>query len=95
MASEVIRNIRLHDGTWVEERLYESVLQQIRKALPALNQYVKYTAKRLCGKEFWDQLAKCDQINAGKCLVHMVENGLLHLSFAESNHEYPKKYQLK
>ena len=55
---------------------------------------MKYNLKVLCGAEFWKPLSDGQKRMAGRCMVHMVEVGLLPLHFAEGRHEYPKLYWL-
>jgi hypothetical protein len=90
-----IIHIPLHDGTWVEERLYNQVLQLIREIVPALEVEQVYTAKMLCGKAFWDSLKKGERIKAGKCVVDMVLKNLLPLHFAETTKANSQQYKLK
>ncbi|MER0217513.1 MAG: hypothetical protein DU481_15430 [Nitrosomonas sp.] len=83
--SHIIRYIQIHDGTWVEERFYDQILQLIKKTVPDLGFEQVYTAKKLCGKEFWDTLEKSERILAGKCVVDMVRKGRVRLRSVGTN----------
>ena len=93
--SLIIMNIQLNDGTWVEERFFNQVLQLIRDIEPALELEEIYTTKLLCGKEFWDTLEKGERINAGKCVAQMVACKALPLRFAGTSKSNSRLYQLK
>ena len=90
-----IIHIQLHDGTWVEERFYNQLLQQIRESVPALELEEVYTTKMLCGKAFWGSLGKGERICAGKCAVDMVLKNLLPLRFAGPTKANSQQYKLK
>ncbi len=92
---QIDRCILLHDGYTVLEIYYDFVRQQVDARLPDLERDASYTAKRLCGKEFWRHLNNGERRMAGRCIAYMVTRNLLPLTFAETRHEYPKKYQLK
>ncbi len=92
---QIDRYILLHDGYTILEIFYEVVRQQVDEGLPDLERDASYTAKRLCGKEFWRHLNNGERRMAGRCIAYMVTRNLLPLTFAETRHEYPKKYQLK
>ena len=91
----IIKHIQLYDGTWIEERFYNQLLQQIRESVPALELEEVYTTKMLCGKEFWDTLEKGERIKAGRCVVNMVRNNLLPFRFAGTTKANSQLYQLK
>jgi len=87
--------IKLHDGTWVDQKFYESVLQRIKTVLPTLDSGKVYKIEKLCGKDFWSQLKITDRQNAGKCLVDMVSNNCLLLCFAGKDSANSRRYRLK
>ncbi|MER2513545.1 hypothetical protein [Nitrosomonas ureae] len=93
--SLLVINIQLNDGTWVEERFYNQVLQLIRDIEPALELEEVYTTKFLCGKTFWDSLEKGERINAGKCVAQMIACKALPLCFAGTSKSNSRLYQLK
>ena len=90
-----MRMILLHDGTWVAERFYDQILQLILDVAPALEVDRYYTAKKLCGNEFWNTLKKSQRIKAGKCVVDMVRKNLLPLCFAGPTKANSQQYKLK
>lgn len=93
--SHKIIHIPLHDGTWVEERFYNQLLQQVRESVPALKLEEVYTTKILCGKAFWESLEKGERIRAGKCIAHAVARGDLPLRFAGITKANSQLYKLK
>jgi hypothetical protein len=86
--------IILCDGYTVPNTLYTNVREQVAEIIPAVERDVKYTLEMLCGREFWDQLTDGEKRIAGRCMAQMIVKGLLPLRFAETKHEYPKRYQL-
>lgn len=84
----------LHDGFTVSRDFYESIRHQLEDVLPGLVPDGKYTAKMLCGREFWGKLEANDQRMAGKCVADMVVKKLVRLTFVKWEHEFPKKYRL-
>jgi hypothetical protein len=54
-----------------------------------------YTAKKLCGKDFWDGLTSGERKQAGMCISQLVRYKLLNFLEVKGVHEYPKHYQLK
>ena len=87
--------IVLNDGLTVTEVFFSALLHQVEEIYPAMIPGVKYTLEMLCGPTFWGPLTDGQKRVAGKCMVHMVENGMLPLHFAEGRHEYPKLYSLR
>jgi hypothetical protein len=85
----------LHDGYSVSARLFDSVRQQVEEILPGVVRDHGFRLKDLCDREFWDRLNDGQRRMAGRCMAYMVVHGILPLRFADSKHEYPKRYQLK
>ena len=79
----------------VEEGFFRELFHQVDDIIPGMIPGVKYKLKVLCGRAFWDLLTDGQKRLAGKCMVYMVENGMLSLQFAEGRHEYPKLYSLR
>ena len=79
----------------VSKRLYDSVHQQVREALPVLNDFpdATFTAKQLCGVAFWGRSAKRQRL-IGKCLANAVDQGLLPLEIINRK-RFPLNYRLK
>jgi len=82
----------LNDGLTVTEVFFYELLHQVDDIRPAMIPGEKYELKVLCGKDFWSLYTNGQKKTAGRCMVHMVENGMLPLHFAEGRHEYPKLY---
>ncbi|WP_430232617.1 hypothetical protein [Nitrosomonas communis] len=89
--------VLLRDGRVVPKRLYDRIRTQVEKALPFLNPNRKYTAKKLCGRKFWDEylLFADKQRLAGRCLANMVVRNELPLEFVELTTSFSRSYQLK
>ncbi|HMW40487.1 MAG TPA: hypothetical protein PKD57_13855 [Saprospiraceae bacterium] len=94
-ASESDELIVLYEGYTVPQAFYDIIRVQIEVALPCLIPDKNYTVKALCGKEFWGMLGNGERRMAGRCAAHMIVEGCMPLRFAESRHEYPKRYKLK
>ncbi len=86
--------IKLHDGYSVTKIFYDLIMQQVVAMLPRLTRNKSYTAKKLCGKEFWGLLEKGECLIAGRSIAHMVVHGVLPLRFVKWKHEYPLHYEL-
>lgn len=93
--SLIIMHIQLNDGTWIQERLYNQVLELIREVVPALELEYSYTAEMMCGEAFWKSLEKDERINAGKCVAQMVACKALPLRFAGTSKSNSRLYQSK
>lgn len=93
--NEPIHYMVLNDGQPVTKTFFDRVRQKVNVVIPALNPVERYTAEMLCGDEFWSALDNGERRLAGRCLAHMVNEDLLPLRVAESNHEYPKYYSPK
>jgi len=89
----VLDPIELDDGRLVDMAFYGSVHEQVESRLPMLSPSPSYTARMLCGDEFWSQLRPGEPSLAGRCLAHMVEEGVLPLRNVKTRHEYPKRYR--
>ena len=84
--------IVLNYGLTVPEVFFYDLFQQVKDIIPGMIPGVKYTLDMLCGESFWDLYTDGQKRTAGRCMVYMVESGMLPLQFAESRHEYPKLY---
>lgn len=93
--SLIIMHIQLNDGTWIQERFYNQVLELIRDVVPALELEYSYSAEMMCGEAFWKSLEKGERINAGKCVAQMVRKNILPLCFAGKTRSNSSLYQLK
>ncbi len=85
----------LYDGYTVPNTLYTKVRNQVAEIIPAVERDVKYTLEMLCGEAFWKQLTDGEKRMAGRCMALFIVKGLLPFRFAETKHEYPKRYQLR
>lgn len=94
-AQTPVEYIVLHGEYRIPIDFYNSIKVKIEYRLPSLGHGPKFTAKNLCGKDFWSLLTRGACRLAGMCVVHLVENGHLPLIPVKHAHEYPKKYQLK
>jgi len=79
----------------VTEVFFYALLYQVDGILPVLIPGEKYELKVLCGESFWNLYTDGQKRIAGRCMVHMVETGMLPLHIAEGRHEYPKLYSLR
>ena len=85
----------LNHGLTVTEVFFYALFHQVEGILPELIPGEKYTLEMLCGPTFWDSLTNGQKRIAGRCMVLIVETGLLPLHIAEGRHEYPKLYSLR
>lgn len=82
-------------GVAVPKDLYDRVLHQVELRLKGLKCGVSYTAKSLCGDEFWKQLNRGDRNKTGICISGMTEHGKLPLILTGQTGAHAKQYQLK
>ena len=83
----------LLDGSFtVPQKLHDDVRGQVTDIVPALLPDVAYTLQMLCGSEYWDLLTMDERQSAGRCMVHMVKNGLVPYDFAGRLCQSPKVY---
>ncbi len=87
--------ILLNDEHTVSKGLFDSVRTHVEDSLPGMITGQRYTAKKMCDKDFWEKLTKIQRISAGKCIAHMVSRGSLPLEFAGQDGANAKLYQLK
>jgi hypothetical protein len=71
----------------VTDVFFWGLFHQVEEIIPAMIPGVKYPLKVMCDPPFWDALTDGQKRIAGRCMVHMVENGMLPLQFAEGRHE--------
>lgn len=83
-----MNSIVLNDDLTVPEVFFYDLFQQVKDITPGMIPGVKYTLEMLCGATFWDALTDGQKRIAGRCMVHMVETGMMPLQFAEGRHEY-------
>ena len=84
--------IFLDDSFTVPQNFYSEVRKQVTEIVPALLPDAEYTLQKLCDLEYWDSLTIYERTLAGRCMVHMVKNGLLPYDFAGWLCQSPKKY---
>ena len=89
------QTILLCNGTSVHPEFLSCIHIAAKDRIPVLTPNVAFSAKQICGKDFWSMLTPGEQKMAGSCMVHLVEKQELPMSSVESSHEYPKHYQLK
>lgn len=87
-------HVSLSDGFIVDAAHYNQLLQYILERLSELVKGKIYTAKRLCGLDYWRTLDRGCQLLTGRCIAHMVVHKRLPLAFVKHAHEYPLKYQI-
>jgi hypothetical protein len=93
--AQAIEILVLYDGMRghsAHRAFYDSIRREILDIAPALIPGEGYTAEMLCGPEFWCQLSDNEQRLAGRCVAHMVRNGLLPLIRLDCRHKSPARY---
>jgi hypothetical protein len=93
--NDTVRSYVIRHDYSVPSEFFKTILRIIREILPALWRDQPYTLELLCGPESWGLWTDGERRMAGRCMAHLVVSGQLPLRFAESRHEYPKKYRLK
>ena len=78
----------------VSQSFYTEIREQVTDIVPALLPDAEYTLQALCGPEYWNALTDGEPSSAGKCMVHMVKNGLVPYVDACENCQSPKVYSV-
>ena len=78
--------IQLSNRRYVHIDIFDIVRMYVEERIPVLSRDKSYTLKQICGDENWNKLSKVNKIDAGYCMVHLVEKG------KGDNH---KRYRLK
>jgi len=81
------------DGFEIPRWLYNDIISQVRAALKVWTDDVCLTLKMMSDRDFWRQLTQGEQRLVGKCVPHMVINGVLPLSFAGKDKANALKYR--
>lgn len=84
----------LNDGYPVLKVFHERIKQQVEKRICELGHKGNYTARMLCGEEFWSALSRGESILAGHCIASMADTKVLPLELVKRRHEYPKHYKI-
>ena len=85
--------ILLLDGSFtVPQKSYDKVRELVTDIAPVLTLDDEYTLQLLCGPEYWASLTNNERQSAGKCMIHMVKNGLVPYAFAGGLCQSPKVY---
>jgi hypothetical protein len=90
------QTILLCNGQSVHTDILDLIRFVVQEKIPELSPSKSYTLKQICGEESWDMFDKqIDKIEAGYCMVHLVEMETLPMiSSNKCRHQYPKRYQL-
>lgn len=83
------------DAPAIDKELMDMVQKQIEERIPELNRTVSYTAKQMCGKEFWRLLPKVNRIHAGEYVSYLVTLKKLPLVPDGKTLSNANKYRLK
>ena len=84
----------LSNGRSVLIDLLDFVRFVVKERIAVLSPDNAFTLRQIFGEEKWGMLNKLNKIEAGYCMLHLVENGELPFRAVEGKHEYPKLYQL-
>ena len=87
--------ILLSNGCFVHPDLLNWVRDVVTLRIPELSPHTAYTLKQICGEYFWDKLSKLNKLDAGYCMVHLVEKGELPFKAAKGKGDNHKRYRLK
>ena len=86
--------VKLCNGPSVYSDILNFVLSVVLERIPDLSPDAVYTLEQIFGKKIWRAMEKINRIDAGYCMVHLVEKGQVPFIAVEGRHEYPKLYQL-
>ena len=87
--------IKLCNGRYVHPDFLDLVRFFVEERIPVLSPNTAFTLKQICGEEKWDMLDdQINKIDAGYCMVHLVDKQELPFRVVKGRHEYPKLYQL-
>lgn len=81
-------------GHWIDMNFVDNVQAQVEIRLFAMDVNASYTAKKICGNQYWSQLSSGQQKYAGICVSYLVETGALPLVAVGKTNENAQQYQL-
>ena len=87
--------IQLSNGRYVHIDIFDIVRMYVEERIPVLSRDKSYTLKQICGDENWNKLSKVNKIDAGYCMVHLVEKGELPFIAVKGKGDNHKRYRLK
>lgn len=87
--------VLLRSGHSVLRQLYDAARVLIEEFIPSMEFGESYTARQMCGPEFWRELEGYEPRLVGYCVVDMVLRGLLPLEFAGRTSANARLYTLK
>ena len=88
--------IALHGRYFVLVELIHAVVAQLGDHLHILlDDHRTYTARQLCGEEFWALLCRREKLLVGSCISHLANEGALPFVRINEFKKYPNRYQLK
>ena len=88
------KTIFLCNGRSVHPDLLDIVRMFLDERIPVLSPDNAFNLKQICGEKNWDKLSKANKLDAGSCMVHLVEKKEVPFKAVKGKHEYPKLYQL-
>jgi hypothetical protein len=86
--------IILCNGCSVSPDLLDFIRFVVLERISELPSQMALTIREICGEENWDMLTPMNRIEAGWCMVHLVEKGEVPFIKVEGKHEYPCLYEL-
>ena len=89
------QTILLSNGRYALSGILDYVRFVVEERISALSHDKSYTLKQICGDEKWNKLNKVNKIDAGYCMVHLVEKGELPFKAAKGKGDNHKRYRLK
>lgn len=90
----IFGRIALQDPYTVSEQFYHTIWWQAIDGLPTLEDDEDYSAEQIL-EPLWDELARGEQLLAGRCLAHMIDKGKLPPLIATPDSRSPRRYRLK
>ena len=87
--------VRLCNGPSVYPDMLNFVLSVVQERIPDLSPDAVYTLEQIFGKKIWNTMEKINKIDAGYCMVHLVEKREVPFKAVKGKGDNHKRYQLK
>ena len=84
--------VKLLNGQLIAKEFYNDVLVHAGRGVMKMDKGRLYTAKELCGEEFWLSMNNWERRTAGRCFAHMVSNKVFDLQFIKYKKSPTKRY---
>jgi hypothetical protein len=87
--------VSMPGGFCVQKPFLDRVFAQAKHRVEQMEYGRPYTARKMLGKSFWNQLNDLEHRNAGRCIAYLASMGLLPLDLVGKRTDNAHEYRLK